>query len=107
MDKPEKPQSSRSLPTINTPFCGDLRSKKFYIHDEIFMNAEDFRDQSGHIFCYHTQMPVGPDGFRVEPESCTPDRCCYRSALSEPTGMPIIPTMPKIEKQGSQGATMV
>ncbi len=88
-------QSTKSLNVINTPFCGDLRSKKFYIHSEIFTSAEQYYDQSGHVFCYHTQMPIGPDGYRVEPEACTPDRCCYRSALSEPSGPP------KIEKEKS------
>lgn len=72
------------LPVLQTPFCGELRSKKFYLRDEIATCAEDYIDNSGHIFCYHTQMPVGPDGCRVGPEDCGPDRQCYRSALAKP-----------------------
>jgi hypothetical protein len=72
------------LNVLKTPFCGDLRSKKFYMRDEILTSADDYRDASGHIFCYHTQMPVGPDGFRVDPDDCGPDRPCYRSAFAKP-----------------------
>lgn len=82
-----KPASDKlvfPLNVLKTPFCGDLRSKKFYLRDEILTSAEEYYDQSGHIFCYHTQMPVGPDGMRVSPESCGPDRECYRSALAKP-----------------------
>jgi len=28
--------------------------------------------------CYHTQMPIGPDGLRAAPEYCGPGRRCYR-----------------------------
>ena len=72
-----------SLPIL-TPFCGDLRSKKFYMHDKLPTSADDFLDSFGHTWCYHTQMPVGPDGYRVDPHECGPDRPCYRSAVSEP-----------------------
>lgn len=87
-------QSNTPLNVINTPFCAELRSKKFYIHNHIFTTAEEYYDQSGHIFCYHTQLPVGPDGHRVEAEACTPDRGCYRSALSEPYSQPKIDNEP-------------
>ena len=72
------------LQVLQTPFCGDLRSKKFYMRDEILTNAEDYHDASGHTWCYHTQMPIGPDGLRAAPEYCGPDRRCYRSALAQP-----------------------
>ena len=78
------PAKTTPLEVLPTPFCGDLRSKKYYLRDEILTNAEDYHDGSGHTFCYHTQMPIGPDGARAAPEYCTPDRKCYRSALAEP-----------------------
>ena len=87
--KPDTDKLVFPLKVMQTPFCGDLRSKKFYMRDEILTSAEDYHDASGHIFCYRTQMPVGPDGMRVEPESCGPDRACYRSALSKPA--PYVP----------------
>ncbi|MGA3067700.1 MAG: hypothetical protein ABSF29_12725 [Tepidisphaeraceae bacterium] len=68
-------------PIINTPFCGELRSKKFFLLDRIASSAEDYLDPSGHCWCYHTQQVVGPDGNIVMPERCVPGRGCYRSAL--------------------------
>ena len=68
-----------------TAFCGDLRSKKYYMLDTIATVADDYLDPSGHCWCYHTQQPVGPDGQQVLPERCGPQRKCYRSALSAPT----------------------
>lgn len=82
--KPIDEKLKIALPVMQTPFCGELRSKKFYIQDQIIMSADGYRDASGHIFCYHTQMPVGPDGCRVDPDDCGPDRVCYRSALAKP-----------------------
>jgi hypothetical protein len=65
-----------------TQFCGDLRSKKFFMMDSIPTKASDFYDPSGHCWCYHTQQPVGPDGELVMPERCGISRKCYRSALA-------------------------
>jgi hypothetical protein len=82
---PAKGLSSSSLTVLPTPFCGDLRSKKWFMLDAIPATEADFFDPSGHCWCYHTQQPIGPDGFQVEPGQCGPGRDCYRSALSEPT----------------------
>jgi hypothetical protein len=65
-----------------TQFCGDLRSKKFYMLDTIPSSAEDYMDPSGHCWCHHTQMAVGPDGQHAGPDKCTAGRKCYRSALA-------------------------
>ncbi len=72
------------LAVLQTPFCGDLRSKKYYMCDKILTDAEDYHDASVHTWCYHTQMPIGPDGNRAAPEYCGPSRRCYRSALAQP-----------------------
>jgi len=72
------------LPVLQTPFCGELRSKKFYLRDTLPVSEEDFLDSFGHVWCYHTQLPIGPDGVRVHPSECKPDRACYRSALAQP-----------------------
>jgi hypothetical protein len=71
-----------------TAFCGDLRSKKFYMLDRLPTEAADFYAPSGHCWCYHTQQPVGPDGELVMPERCGPNRKCYRSALAPPGAPP-------------------
>jgi hypothetical protein len=65
-----------------TPFCGNLRSKRFFMLDVIPTEAGQFYDPSGHCWCYHTQQVIGPDGSHVFPERCVPGRPCYRSALS-------------------------
>jgi hypothetical protein len=87
------------LNVLQTPFCGDLRSKKYYLNDAIITKAEDYMDGSGHTWCYHTQMPVGPDGMRVAPQYCTPDRGCYRSALAKPSVYMIAKRQSKPEVQ--------
>ena len=72
----------QSLTVINTPFCGDLRSKKFFLLDQIATSADDYLDASNHCWCYHTQQVVGPDGNIVTPDRCGSGRSCYRSALA-------------------------
>jgi hypothetical protein len=74
-----KPQTGPEV--IQTTFCADLRSKKFYMLDVIPATADDFYDASGCVWCYHTQVPIGPDGLFAGPEECRPGRSCYRSAL--------------------------
>ena len=69
--------------TPTTPFCGELRSKRYMMLDVIPSVAEQYYDPSGHCWCYHTQQPVGPDGDQVMPERCGPDRSCYRSGLAD------------------------
>ena len=65
-----------------TPFCGELRSKKYFLLDTIPSQASDLLDGSGHCWCHHTQQPIGPDGLHVLPDLCGPGRSCYRSGLS-------------------------
>lgn len=75
---PHMPHADVSL----TKFCGDLRSKKYFMLETIATDESHYMDPSGHCWCYHTQQPVGPDGRHVTPDSCGPGRKCYRSALS-------------------------
>ena len=67
--------------TIQSPFCGSLRSKKFFMLDSLPTQSEDFLDASNHCWCRETQQVIGLDGRRVSPEQCVPGRSCYRSAL--------------------------
>ena len=82
--EPSTDPTRNRLHVLQTPFCGDLRSKKYYLRDSIPTCEDDYYDSTGHTWCYHTQMPVGPDGVRASPEECGPGRICYRSALSQP-----------------------
>jgi hypothetical protein len=72
------------LNVVQTPFCGELRSKKYYMRDAILTSEEEYHDASGHTWCYLTQMPIGPDGLDASPPNCGPGRSCYRSALARP-----------------------
>jgi len=68
---------------VQTPFCGDLRSKQYFLLDVIPTEAEQYLDPSTHCWCRITQMAIGPDDRKVAPEHCKPGRKCYTSALPE------------------------
>jgi len=66
---------------ILSPFCGSLRSKKFFMLDVMATSAEQYIDASNHCWCLETQEVIGPDNRRVHPDACKPGRSCYTSAL--------------------------
>jgi hypothetical protein len=66
---------------IQSPFCGSLRSKKFFMLDALATTADQYLDASNHCWCRETQQVIGPDGGRVYPTRCVPGRPCYSSAL--------------------------
>jgi hypothetical protein len=66
---------------VRSPFCGALRSKKFFMVDGIATDASQYLDASNHCWCRETQQVIGPDGGRVHPNCCVPGRVCYNSAL--------------------------
>ncbi|HEY3579052.1 MAG TPA: hypothetical protein VGK82_00845 [Pyrinomonadaceae bacterium] len=66
---------------VQSPFCGSLRSKKFFLLDRLASSAEDYVDAANHIWCCETQEVIGPDNRRVDPNACGPGRACYSSAV--------------------------
>jgi hypothetical protein len=66
---------------LNSPFCRELRSKRFFFARGIPTEAQTYLDGSDHCWCYLTQKPIGPDADKVYPDRCIPGRSCYRSAL--------------------------
>ena len=66
---------------VLSPFCGSLRSKKFFLLDRLAANADDYLDAANHVWCCETQEVIGPDNARVEPDRCGPGRACYSSAV--------------------------
>jgi hypothetical protein len=64
-----------------SPFCGSLRSKKFFMTDGLATDASYYLDSTEHCWCRETQLVVGPDGGRAHPTRCVPGRSCYSSAL--------------------------
>ena len=75
-------EESRALP-VQSPFCGSLRSKKFFMLNGIATSADDYIDAANHVWCSHTQEVIGPDNKVVFPDRCTPGRSCYTSAIGE------------------------
>jgi hypothetical protein len=67
--------------SVQSPFCGALRSKKFFMMDTLATDASQYLDASNHCWCRETQQVLGPDGGRVKPNRCVPGRACYTSAL--------------------------
>lgn len=76
------PLGSVAAPVFNSPFCGELRSKNYFLLDVLPTSAEQYLDPSGHCWCFMTHQVVGPDGGKVHPNRCTSDRRCYKSALA-------------------------
>lgn len=66
---------------VQTPFCGSLRSKKFFMLDAVAADASQYLDSANHCWCSETQQVIGPDGARAHPSRCVPGRSCYTSAL--------------------------
>jgi hypothetical protein len=80
-DKLIDSNESHGIAAPQTPFCGSLRSKKFFLLDTLASEAQHYLDASNHCWCRETQQVVGPDGGRANPDRCTPGRSCYTSAL--------------------------
>lgn len=66
---------------VESPFCGSLRSKKFFMMDGLATEASHYLDSTNHCWCRETQLVIGPDGSRAHPTRCVPGRSCYSSAL--------------------------
>ena len=67
--------------SIESPYCRSLRSKKFFMLDRLASSADDYLDAANHVWCSKTQEVIGPDNKRVTPDTCTPGRSCYTSAI--------------------------
>jgi hypothetical protein len=68
--------------SVESPFCGALRSKQYFFVDGLATKEEDYIDPSGHCWCALTQLVVGPDGGKVRPAGCVPGRACYKSSFA-------------------------
>jgi hypothetical protein len=77
----EGPGEEGAGASLVSPFCGSLRSKKFFMSDGLATDASQYLDSTEHCWCRETQLVVGPDGGRARPSRCVPGRSCYSSAL--------------------------
>ena len=67
--------------SVQSPFCGELRSKKFFMLGRLATEAADYLDGGNHCWCRVTQQVTGPDGGKARPDRCVAGRACYQSAL--------------------------
>jgi hypothetical protein len=74
-------ESTSANAPFQSPFCGSLRSKKFFMLDRLATSADEYLDSANHVWCCETQEVIGPDNHRVAPDSCGPGRACYTSAV--------------------------
>lgn len=68
---------------VESPYCRDIRSKKYYFLQEMPTREEDLLDSTGSCWCQRTRQAVGPDGEMVHPTDCAPGRSCYTSLFDE------------------------
>ncbi len=73
-----------SLPNLISPFCGDLRTKKYYFLKGPALEPADLLDASNDCWCGRTQIRLGPDDEGVNTDDCRSGRACYRRAGQEP-----------------------
>jgi hypothetical protein len=66
-----------------SPFCRNLRSKKYFFLQSMPLVESDMLDMSNHCWCRCTQQVVGPDGSKVRPNVCNAQRGCYESQFAE------------------------
>jgi hypothetical protein len=74
-------KTTAGLQPLLSPFCGSLRSKKFFMLDRLAASADEYLDAANHVWCCETQEVIGPDNRRVDPDKCGPGRSCYSSAV--------------------------
>lgn len=68
-----------SIDAVLGPFCGDLRTKKYYFLGRPARDASELLDASNDCWCARTQMRLGPDDQRVDAEDCRVGRTCFRA----------------------------
>ena len=76
-----------SIASLHSPFCGDLRSKKYFFLEQPARTPEQFLDASNDCWCARTQMRVGPDDEIVDVHDCQAGRACFRRAGAERPGL--------------------
>jgi hypothetical protein len=64
-----------------SPFCRELRSKRYYFRQEMATEPHHLLDGSNRCWCRLTMQAIGPDREMVHPRDCTPSRACYKSTF--------------------------
>ena len=61
-----------------SPFCRELRSKKYYFMQDTPTEDHHILDVTNHCWCRQTMQAIGPDGERAHAGDCKADRACFR-----------------------------
>jgi hypothetical protein len=69
---------------LASPFCADLRSKRYYFLSGPARERADIVDASNDTWCARTALRLGPDDERVDADDCQRGRACFRATLSVP-----------------------
>ena len=72
-------------PKGQSPFCADLRSKKYYFLQSPPTTPQDVTDASEHFWCRRTQQAVGPDHEPVHQLDCKGSRACFKPWIGRPS----------------------
>ena len=65
--------------TVQSPYCREIRSKRYFFLREMPTEEHHLKDGSNHCWCRMTMKVFGPDGELVRPSDCMAGRSCYRS----------------------------
>ena len=76
--------ANEAVEPLQSPFCGSLRSKKYFMLDRLATSADEYLDATNHVWCCETQEVIGPDNRRVDAERCGPGR--HRQGLDSCSG---------------------
>ena len=77
---PDTNNAETALPEpVLSPFCREIRSKRYFFLREMPTEEHHLRDGSNHCWCRMTMKVFGPDGEMVRPTDCVSGRSCYRS----------------------------
>jgi len=75
--------ASGAAEIMQSPYCREIRSKRYFFLREMPTEDHHLKDGSNHCWCRLTMKAYGPDGEIARPEDCIAGRTCYRS-LFEP-----------------------
>ena len=62
-----------------SPYCAELRTKKWALSRRPPRDDKELMDGSQHCWCSLTMESVGPDAQIVDPDDCRVGRSCFRS----------------------------
>jgi hypothetical protein len=75
----EAAESGAAAGMVLSPYCREIRSKRYFFLQEMPTEERHLRDGSNHCWCRLTMKVYGPDEEMVRPSDCVSGRSCYRS----------------------------